>query len=142
MPLTAADQLLDRLDRQYSALEAEVGLLRDVLASIPAAAVFVVTKDMTLLAAGGELLSRNGMSPEDLQGKPLADVVSSETLLRLSQAAASGTSHEHVIEWRGKRLKVHLNPLRSKYSSVSGAVAIALEEEPHEWARDNSGAAG
>lgn len=142
MSLSTAEALLDELDSQYSALEAEVGLLRDVLASIPAAAVFVVTSDMVLLAAGGELLTQTGFNPENLQGKPLADVVSSDTMLAMYKAAASGNNQEHVIEWRGRRVRVHLNPLRSKYSSVSGAVAIALEDESHERTRDYSRAAG
>jgi len=60
-----------------------IALFSAITEQVPGSAVFVVDQDFRYLLAGGSGLQRVGMTPADLEGKYLANVVPPELLNQL-----------------------------------------------------------
>lgn len=126
--MSSTDELFDRIDKELALLERQRDLLLDVLESIPGAAVFVVTSDMYILAAGGELLASTGVKIDNLDGGNLYDVLPKDSpLIPVYKKAITGETVHATVEWRGFNYRVIATPLRGKRTGLEGAVAISME---------------
>lgn len=120
------DALFDKIEQEITLIERQRDLLLDVLESIPAAAVFVVNKDMTILASGGELLGPSGVANLSESGLYNALTTNSEIKSVYKKAITGETVHA-TVEWRGITYRVVASPLKGKRTGLEGAVAISLE---------------
>lgn len=108
-----------------STLPGEISLVRAITEHIPGAAVFVVNRDFRYLRASGGGLADAGFTPDDFEGKYLANVVPHELLnqyLADYTAIFAGESfiREHSVGSRLYRTRGRL------IKGINGADDVAL----------------
>jgi diguanylate cyclase (GGDEF)-like protein/PAS domain S-box-containing protein len=106
----------------------QANLYARALARLPDAAVMIFDRDLRYVAADGPALSPNGFQPEQMVGRHLTEVHSPRNAVRLEtlyRNALSGQTGEGEFDRRGRRLSLHVLPLRDAEGRVDrGMVAL------------------
>jgi PAS domain S-box-containing protein len=128
-------QELQELKSQYEAL-AE---------NFPDGAVFLIDTDLGYVRAGGEELSKLGLSSDDVEGvKPYAlfPEATADELCHYYQEALDGTAHTFEQEYGGERYRIQTVPVRTDDEKVDYVMAVSQNiteraEDKRELERQN-----
>ena len=105
-------------------------LYRAIAANLPGGAAFVVDRDLRYRLAAGEALAGAGLTPADLEGRPLHEVVEkglAPTYESLYQQALSGQSFRWEHSVQGRYYMSHGTPLRDEAGAVYAALAVSYD---------------
>ena len=127
-----ARQTADLIERRQSedALRASEGRLRAVAENLPHGAAFVVDHDLRYTLAGGQALGPAGLSPADLEGKTVAEVLPPEAAAGNAanyRRALAGETFRAEHAAHGRHYVTHGVPLRDAAGDVTAALAVSYD---------------
>ena len=105
-------------------------LYRTLVHNLPGTAVLLYDHDLRFLLADGPSLADQGMSPDQVEGHRLHEVVSPEVLNVLGPvygAALRGESATFQLPSRGRTFEVTATPLRDENGSIQGGMVVSLD---------------
>ncbi|MCS7047335.1 MAG: response regulator [Gemmataceae bacterium] len=104
--------------------------LRLLLEQMPAM-LWIVDNELRITASTGSGLRAIGVVPGQLVGTRLQDYVGTEDLndfpLAMHCRALAGESLHYEMEWHGRFLQVHLEPMRNQAGQITGCIGIAVD---------------
>lgn len=95
----------------------------------PNGAVTIVNRDLEYQLVAGELFETMELSPEELEGRPVGDVLPENIANRLLagyEDALDGTSREFEIDIDGCGCRVHVRPIE-EHGTIVGAIGVVRE---------------
>jgi diguanylate cyclase (GGDEF)-like protein/PAS domain S-box-containing protein len=109
-------------------------LALSALRSHPDVAILVFDEELRYVLALGEVVHRNGWSPEAFEGKRAADILPADrwaVLEPLYEAALQGESASIELSWTAEegesQFLLEVNPWRGEAGQVLGGVAVARD---------------
>lgn len=110
------------------------GLYRELVASLPSGAAFVVDKGLRFLIAEGEALHEAGMKSEDLAGKTIRDVLG-DSVADASEPcfleALRGKPFVVELEFRSRIYLTRGSPLRDGHGHIRAVMAVSFDITEH-----------
>jgi PAS domain S-box-containing protein len=123
----------DRKDREESLRRSEQRL-RLMLEQMPAI-LWTTDAELVITFCSGAGLAAVNLTPGLGVGRPIADYVGSADPtfypLAAHHRALAGESVNFEMEWRGRVLRVHLEPLRDGGGRTAGCIGVALDVTAH-----------
>ncbi len=104
--------------------------LRALVANLPGAAVFEVDHDLRYRLADGEALREAGLTPADLEGKTIREVLGAEradVYEPLYRQALAGRSFEIEHRDHGRDFVTRGTPLRNQAGEIYAALAVSYD---------------
>lgn len=103
-----------------------------MLGSLPATSLVVYDSDLRFEFVSGTALSESGISPDEIVGRSLTEVVpgeQGEILAGHYRAALAGEERrlEYTSTRDGRSYCLHVSPLRERSGEVEAAIALSLE---------------
>lgn len=115
-------------------LNSDTELYRLLVSNIPSVAIFVVDHDLRYLVAEGQALHNAGMTPADLKGKTIFEVLQPELVgiyeTHYGQALA-GQPFQIEHHSHGRDYITHGTPLRNAAGEVFAAMAVSYDITEH-----------
>jgi diguanylate cyclase (GGDEF)-like protein/PAS domain S-box-containing protein len=121
------------VDPESTTQRADAGAVAlSALTSLPGVAILIFDRDFRYVIATGEVVNRNGWSPQAFEGQRAPDVLPSDRwdlLEPLYEAALRGESSSIELEWRGgdALYLLEVTPWRDQDGEVLGGVAVARD---------------
>ena len=104
--------------------------LEAVLASLPAI-VWTTDRELRVTSIRGAELERWGLQPEQLEGQPMAEVLSGEPrsafALAEHERALAGESRAYDLPWGDRVYNVRITPVRDADGTVDGVAGVSVD---------------
>jgi len=116
--------------RRQDALQQSKSRYQTLIENFPDGGVFLFDEDLTYRLAGGQELSKIGLSVEEVIGSTLHDLFPAETADRQAdyyRRALNGEKHVFEERYQGRRYRIRTLPVRDEDGTVVSGMAVSRD---------------
>ncbi len=123
--------------RAEVALRDSERLYRLIAEHLPSAVLLMYDRDLRFILAGGGGLAAAGYSPEQIEGRPVAEYATPALLPRYSEVFEGRSTDQEVARTDGRTYRVQLVPVRDELEQIFAGLMLA-EDVTEQRRRDET----